>query len=174
MGDDIGNVDRGRAESVYLHSSRWDELLDPLIVPPNLRLVPYRDELWFAETTTGKLIKVDNKHIARLGIWAFQARGTAYHEDAAKRADLSVGVRVELVPEPDNPHDRNAVTVVADAETVGYVNRQKAAKLAPILANGVELVAVVVSGAPAGVSPARVQVVAASSSILDGLLAKGR
>lgn len=42
-------------DSIYLHSSQWDELLTS---PDRLRLKPHGDELWLSEVTTGKLVNV--------------------------------------------------------------------------------------------------------------------
>ncbi len=38
----------------------------------------------------------------------------------------AVGKRVDLVAEPDDPHDKNAVRVDVDGLTVGYIPRDKA------------------------------------------------
>ena len=55
-------------DSIYLQSSLGDDLQSPEIVPPNLRLVERNEELWLEETTTGKLVKVGNRHVARLDV----------------------------------------------------------------------------------------------------------
>lgn len=41
---------------------------------------------------------------------------------------------VELVPEPDNIHDKNAIKVVADGVHIGYVPREKTAEVKELLA----------------------------------------
>lgn len=41
--------------------------------------------------------------------------------------------KVELVPEPDNPEDENAVKVIADGTHIGYVPASKAKKVKKIL-----------------------------------------
>lgn len=44
----------------------------------------------------------------------------------------------ELVPEPDNPHDSNAVRVDIDGQCVGYLPRGRAAEMGPAIAEGIE------------------------------------
>lgn len=60
--------ERGVEESAYLHSSRWDELLVPGAdgMPP-LRFKLHNNRLWFAEDTTRKLVKVQNRKLRQLG-----------------------------------------------------------------------------------------------------------
>ena len=41
--------------------------------------------------------------------------------DAAVLEKLQVGVYIELVAEPDNPHDRDAIMLTLDGEKIGYV-----------------------------------------------------
>ena len=38
-----------------------------------------------------------------------------------------------LIPEPTNPHDANAVQVVVETRLVGYLDRETAARLRPVL-----------------------------------------
>ncbi|MRX42343.1 HIRAN domain-containing protein [Agromyces kandeliae] len=161
---------RDEAQSRYLPSSRWDELLSPAVDPPRLRLVPYRGEWWLEETTTGQLVKVANRHLAALGIWTCAVRGVKYYGDAAKVASLSPGTPVQLVREPNNPHDANAIAVVADGLPVGHVNKQMAARMAHLLDAGDPLRAISVAGSAAGVEPDRVHVLAASPALLSHLL----
>lgn len=40
---------------------------------------------------------------------------------------------IELIPEPDNPHDENAIKVVADGLHIGYVPAEKTGKVKKIL-----------------------------------------
>jgi hypothetical protein len=54
--------------------------------------------------------------------------------------DLSPGDRLMLIPDPDNPHDSNAIRVVTDRGLmVGYVRRTIARMLASRLAEGAEM-----------------------------------
>ena len=52
--------------------------------------------------------------------------------DDADERPLWEGLAV-LVPEPTNPHDPNAVQVVVETRVVGYLDRQTAARVQPIL-----------------------------------------
>lgn len=45
-------------------------------------------------------------------------------------------VKTELVPEPDNPHDPNAIKVVVDGEHVGYIKRGSCAHLLKVIHEG--------------------------------------
>ena len=157
-------------ESNYLLSARWDELLSPSIMPPNLQLTPYRGEWWLMETTARKLIKVSNRHLVALGIWGFQVRGLAYHDAEAKRVDVSPGEAVALVREPSNKYDKNAIAAVVDGATVGYVNKQMAGRLSKVLDAGAPLVAISVVGTAAGMAPHRIQVLAAEPALIDYLI----
>jgi hypothetical protein len=56
-------------------------------------------------------------------------------ELSGRRADeeVRVQVRATLVPEPDNPHDPNAVAVRIDEQLVGYLARDYAKRWQPIV-----------------------------------------
>ena len=80
----------------------------------------------------------DRAHYELPGGWygSIEAVGEFAYEDAILRAlpekptrDNSVRAQlpVELVPEPDNPHDRRAVSVRARGRVVGYLPRDQAA-----------------------------------------------
>ena len=56
--------------------------------------------------------------------------GFRYHEAAAAWKDLAVGERLDLVREPANPHDANAVRVEWRSRKLGYVPRAENAALA--------------------------------------------
>lgn len=43
----------------------------------------------------------------------------------------------ELVPEPTNPHDENAIMVKIDGRQVGYLSREDARELGPAIAAGI-------------------------------------
>ena len=43
---------------------------------------------------------------------------------------------VELVPEPDNPEDPNAIKVIADGEQVGYIKKGSCSKVLKAIENG--------------------------------------
>lgn len=63
--------------------------------------------------------------------------GGGHHGLRAVLADLRVGQRLTLRPQPDNPYDPNAVEVLgADDLRLGYVPRALARHIAPALAEG--------------------------------------
>ena len=43
-------------------------------------------------------------------------------------------IKIELVPEPTNPHDPNAIKVIADGVHVGYIKRGSCAHLLKVIA----------------------------------------
>jgi hypothetical protein len=55
-----------------------------------------------------------------------QVVGETYHADAIRKAEQSTGREpiAKLIPQPDNPHDRNAVAVYVNDFHVGYLSRQ--------------------------------------------------
>lgn len=61
--------------------------------------------------------------------------GETYHADAIRKAEQSTDREpiAELIPQPDNPHDRNAVAVNVNDFHVGYVSRQIARAVQPAL-----------------------------------------
>lgn len=56
--------------------------------------------------------------------------GFRYHEAKAVFSDIRLGDRLELVREPDNPYDANAVRVEWRGKKLGYVPRRQNAALA--------------------------------------------
>lgn len=65
----------------------------------------------------------------------FMAAGTRYHADEAGR--VSLGDELELLREPTNPYDRNAVVVARlDGGQIGHVPREDAEAVAPLLDRG--------------------------------------
>jgi hypothetical protein len=56
--------------------------------------------------------------------------GFRYHDAAAVWKELAVGDRLDLVREPANPHDANAVRVEWRGRKLGYVPRAENAALA--------------------------------------------
>jgi hypothetical protein len=53
------------------------------------------------------------------------------------KTSLTVGETLELVPEPQNPVDVNAIAVKVRGETIGYVNRLQTAAFHQWLRDGV-------------------------------------
>jgi len=67
--------------------------------------------------------------------------GFRYHEAGAVWKDMRVGDRLELVREPDNPHDSNAVRVHWRDRMLGYVPRSENAALAWAMDRGDPIIA---------------------------------
>ncbi len=65
--------------------------------------------------------------------------GEQYHQDALERVlkkattTQSVYQHGQLVPEPENTYDANAVAVIVGGERIGYMNREAAAQYSPVL-----------------------------------------
>jgi len=67
--------------------------------------------------------------------------GFRYHEASAAWRELRVGDRLELVREPANPHDANAVRVEWRGHLLGYVPRGENAALAWAMDRGEDVAA---------------------------------
>ena len=65
--------------------------------------------------------------------------GFRHYEAPAVWRDVSTGDRLELVREPDNPYDRNAVRVVWRGRTLGYLARRDNEAVARQLDRGAPL-----------------------------------
>lgn len=148
--------------SPYLSAEEADRLLaldaDGL---PNLRVVEFRGEWWLAETSTGRLVNAGSRALKRLGIWSVRVRGDAYAPGA-----LRIGP-VELVREPDNEFDPNAVAIHQAGVRCGYWNKGAARSLAKLLDGGVELTAYAISANPP-------KVIAAEPRVIEHLLGRLR
>ena len=63
------------------------------------------------------------------GSFTTNVAGISYRQDAASRCQ--VGDPVQLIREPENPHDENAIQVLSiDGEPLGYIPRSQSAELA--------------------------------------------
>jgi len=71
----------------------------------------------------------DEPHV-RLVVQSSPLAGFRYHEAAALWPELRVGDALELVREPANAHDDNAVGVLWRGHKLGYVPRRENAALA--------------------------------------------
>ena len=59
-----------------------------------------------------------------------------YYRSPAAQEEYSLcrkGYKLTLRREPDNIHDRNAVKVISDRKHIGYLSREDAAEIAPLL-----------------------------------------
>jgi hypothetical protein len=66
----------------------------------------------------------------RLRATNLKVTGTYYYNGVRlyKGGLLRPDQKVELKPEPENPHDRNAVSVRYQGEKIGHLTREMAAK----------------------------------------------
>jgi len=141
---------------------------------PNIRLQRERSQL-VLKVPQG-LVNFRSRKLSRLGIYTFRVRGVSYHHEAVKAASLSPGSKVRLVREPDNEFDPNAIAIHPNRgrSPIGYVNKQNAARLAKRLDAGEALVAITLSGSPAGADDQPVTVLVASPTSLAHLRRGGR
>ena len=72
----------------------------------------------------------------RLIVQSANLAGFRYHAAAEVFDELRVGDTLELAREPDNPHDRNAVSLSWHGHKLGYVPRRDNATLAWSLDRG--------------------------------------
>ena len=80
--------------------------------------------------------------------------GFRYHAAAEVWEELRVGDLLELAREPDNPYDRNAVSISWRSRKLGYVPRHENAALAWALDRGASFTARISRLAP-GAKPSR-------------------
>lgn len=66
----------------------------------------------------------------------FYVAGLKYHVQPEEIALMSVGRQVTLHAEPDNPHDADAVAVIAGHRLIGYIPRQHNRDIAVLLRGG--------------------------------------
>jgi hypothetical protein len=161
--------------SIYLASDRWNDLLvaDPSGLP-TLYFQMHDGRLWLTEPTTGLLVSGCNKHLRRMGIWSVNVRGLEYHKAAVRAGDFRPGSKVQLVREPNNEFDKNAVALcaVSSDRIVGYFNKGMAPGLAKVLDSGASIDAISVTGDGPGKTTGKIEVVAASRVVLQHLLRK--
>lgn len=81
---------------------------------------------WSAQASAGALIVVQEAPLA----------GFQYHAARAVWPQLRVGDRLDLVREPDNPHDARAIRVDWQGQPLGYVPRRENAGAARLLDQG--------------------------------------
>lgn len=72
----------------------------------------------------------------RLVVQSAVVAGLRYYEAPALWPQLSTGLPLRLVREPENPHDPNAVRVEALGRTIGYLRRQDNPALAWAIDSG--------------------------------------
>jgi hypothetical protein len=69
-------------------------------------------------------------------LFDFAIAGGFYHGLRSVRGSLIIGERLALAPEPDNPHDGNAVAVMREGLRLGYIPRAANAPVAALLKDG--------------------------------------
>lgn len=62
-----------------------------------------------------------------------ESRRDIIRELAAKYGDNFRDIKVEIKREPDNKYDMNAVMVLADGRQIGYLGKEYAAIIAPLM-----------------------------------------
>lgn len=119
---------------------------------PVMRLVDAGDRLviW-SPVNDGGLINPRSPTLRTLGLIVATVRGGPYRA-ASKDADLRKGRPVELRAEPDNPHGRHAVAVLAPGRSaaLGYVQRGRSRAVFDRLQEGEGLGAICLRGSAPG------------------------
>jgi hypothetical protein len=120
------------------------------------------------------MVNPKSTQLYRLGLYSFNVRGTNYYGAAVKSADLRPGKPVRLVREPDNEHDPNAIAIYAAnvRSRIGFVNKQRAARLAKSLDAGEHFTAVSTRGDGPGKDEHTPMILAARSDVLAHLMRK--
>lgn len=117
--------------------------------PPNLHLADAGDRLaiW-SPVDGGGLINPKGPGLRNLGLYASYARGADHYRSAYRAADLSKGKWIDLVREPENPHDKNAVSMCAPRSRIAfaYVQRGRAPAVARRIDAGEDMAAVSMRG----------------------------
>ncbi|MER6394266.1 HIRAN domain-containing protein [Streptomyces sp. NPDC001523] len=137
-----------------------------------LHLIEYEGGLRLCEDETGLLVSPTDRRLQRAGLYVTNVRGVKYYPEAARRADLSPGRPLRLVPEPANPHDPFAVAVHPNygKEAIGYVNKRKARHWSRAIASGASLTAVSLRGTGPGENCEAVAVLAAAHEVVAHLM----
>ncbi|TSE27811.1 HIRAN domain-containing protein [Tepidimonas aquatica] len=91
--------------------------------------------------------------------------GFQYHEGPKLEDELAPGQPLDLVREPDNPHDRQAVRIDWHDHKLGYVPRRKNADIAARLARGERLQARIIAVDRAADPWARVEFVVQAATV---------
>ena len=123
---------------------------------------------WCWKRPNGLLPNRSSGQVYKLGIYTGSIRGSAYYEEAVLNADTRPLAKAELVREPGNKYDKNAVAIHASgAGCVGYVNKQNAARLSKHLGVGEEYMAIFTSGCKRGDDSVPVSVLIAPTANHD-------
>jgi hypothetical protein len=125
-----------RAEFTYQRRSR------DFTGEDGTRLLGFGLEVWDAE---GRDVPWDDYRRIDPSARNFKIAGAHYREEALQSDAFAPGSRLTLVPEPDNPHDPQAIRVLGatGTEHVGYVPAELCADLHVLLGAGPDLAALV-------------------------------
>lgn len=120
---------------------------------PTIKFVDAGDRLsiW-SPVEGGALINPKGPGLRHLGLYSSYARGSGYYERAYRNADLGKGAWVDLVREPDNKHDSNAVAICAPGTRLplGFVQKGRAAAVARRMDAGEDMAGVSMRGPARG------------------------
>ena len=108
------------------------------------------------DEATGSFLARDAPGLAERGLRVAGVAGAArHHGEALESAAAGPGAALELRRDPDNEHDANAIAVHAPgaAEQLGWVPRELAAEIAPLIDAGRPWAAVVLREQRASPSP---------------------
>lgn len=140
---------------------------------PTVRLVDSGDRLsiW-SPVEGGALINPKGPGLRKLGLYTSYARGSLYYASAFAAADLRKGRWVDLVREPDNPHDKNAIAMCALGSKVGFAHVQKgrAPAIAKRMDAGEDMAAVSLRGPGRGKSDDTAFVIIGTRTDLEAML----
>lgn len=105
----------------------------------------WRNGYALADPQSGAFLSWDDPEISQAGAMVCRVAGVTHRSGDLQRDDFAPGRPLLLRPEPDNPHDRNAVGVwdQAGRTQVGFVPRDEATQVAAAFRRGDTLGAVV-------------------------------
>lgn len=70
-------------------------------------------------------------------LYTFEVVGLSFYQEAQQNVNLKKPLSVELIEEPDNPHDKNAIMVCVNRNKIGHVPANKCKYVKEILRNGI-------------------------------------
>jgi hypothetical protein len=97
-------------------------------------------QVWLAGYTPvaddGRFLARDAPELAARGLRVASVAGARFQTAALEGDAAAPGRPLELRRDPENEHDPNAVMVLAEGEQVGWVPRELAAEIAPLMDGG--------------------------------------
>ena len=79
------------------------------------------------------------KVVTKIVVHSAPLAGFQYHAAQSLWSELHVGDRLDLIREPENPYDNNAIRVEWNGEKLGYIPKKENAKLAEQMDLGIDL-----------------------------------